>query len=52
MDILNTGGRGWLRGGGGKHNNRLKSSPFSPENFPLPIKYLIFDYKIHAFQKE
>ena len=33
-----------LRGKRGKHDDdRQKFSPFSPENFPLPIKYIVFD---------
>ena len=33
------------RGEGGEHETkkRQKPSPFSPENLPLPIKYLVFD---------
>ena len=31
------------RGKRGGHINQQKSSPFSPENFPLPIKYLVLD---------
>ena len=26
------------------HDKQFKMSPFSPENFPLSIKYLVFDY--------
>ena len=42
-DWLRVKERGWLHRKRGKRDDRQKFSPFSPENFPLPIKYIFFD---------